>query len=96
MASHGEQLNAMAERLNVNPYYLGYALETGAASCAAAFKRDGGNHLYMSWNNERWAEQAKAEGVSRDWVSIKDGAVRRHIDLIAARVAHALSSPLAA
>jgi hypothetical protein len=72
--------------LEVNPYYLAYALATGAASCVAARERDGGNHEYMIWNNKLWCEQAKAEKVGREWVSIAEGAVDRHIALCASKV----------
>ncbi len=82
----GPELKALADRLRVNPYYLSYALATGAESCEAAFKRDGGNHHYSIWNNARWSEQAKAEGIGREFISIQDGAVDRHIAICAAHI----------
>lgn len=82
----GPELAALAAELNVNPYYLAYALATGAESCEAAFDRDKGNHLYISWNDELWQEQADAEGVGREFVSILEGAVDRHIALCASKI----------
>lgn len=82
----GPELKALADGLNVNPYYHAYALTSGAASCEEAFKRDRGNHHYMIWNNARWAEQAKTEGIQREFVSIAEGAVDRHIAICAAHI----------
>jgi hypothetical protein len=82
----GPELKALADRLKVNPFYLAYALATGAESCDAAFSRDGGNHHYFIWNDARWAEQAKAEGIKRDFVSIEGGAADRHIAICAAHI----------
>ena len=42
-----------------NPYYLGYAIDSGAADPQQAFRRDGGNHLFCGWNTEIWLEQAR-------------------------------------
>lgn len=82
----GPELQALATRLHTNPYYLAYALATGAKSVEAAFKRDGGNHEYMIWNNARWAEQAKDECITRDYVSIQAGAIDRHCARLAALI----------
>lgn len=76
----GAELRALAERLKANPYYLAYALATGARSIEEAFKRDGGNHLYTAWNSERWIEQADLDVVPRHYVSIAPGAFERHCD----------------
>lgn len=82
----GAELIALAKREDANPYYLAYALATGATSCPEAFRRDGGNHLFMSWNNERWNEQAKAEGLHRDVVGLQVGAFERHCEVCAAAI----------
>lgn len=79
-------LTALAAENKANPYFLGYALETGAASIAEAFDRDGGNHLFIAWNEERWSEQAREEKVARDFVSAYADAGKRHIALIAKRL----------
>lgn len=92
----GPELIGLAARRNVNPYYLAYALATGAQSVAEAFERDGGNHEFMAWNSERWAEQCKAEGIGREWISAIRGAFNRHCALCATfvpeRATDALSS----
>lgn len=89
----GPELGALATRLNVNPYYLGYALVTGAASCKEAFERDRldwgscAGYPFVAWNEQLWREQAKIEGVGREWVATADGAAERHTALIASKIA---------
>lgn len=79
----GPELMDLAHRLKANPYFLAYALATGAASIEDAQKRDGGNHEYVIWNEQRWIEQADADCVKRHYVSIAPGAIDRHCDLLA-------------
>lgn len=81
-----DELKAIAAEQNANPYYLAYALATGASSCKEAFDRDGGNHLFMFWNNDVWSEQARLEKTTREWVSTGSGAVDRHIALCASKI----------
>lgn len=82
----GQELLDMAARLKTNPYYLAYALATGAYSIKQAFERDGGNHEFAVWNNHLWIAQAKAENVTREFVSIAPGACDRHCELCAALI----------
>jgi hypothetical protein len=92
----GKLLQRIAAERRVNPYYLAYAIETGVAGPKEAFDRDGGNHGFTIWNNQRWSEQAKAEGVGREWVSRSDDACDRHCEFLAARIADRLTQQLAA
>lgn len=73
----GTELQTQAAALNVNPYFLGYALATGADSIEAARKRDGGNHEYMIWNGRRWNEVADRCGVARDMIQ---AAIPDHVE----------------
>lgn len=82
----GPELKARAAEIKVNPYFLAYALSTGATSCKEAFDRDRGGHLFINWNEGLWWQQAKAEGIDRIWVSIQKGAVDRHIAICAEHV----------
>ena len=82
----GAELIAYAKRLNVNPYYLAYALATGVPDPKAAFERDRGNHEYAIWNNRLWNEQAAAEGITREFVASADGAFERHCERCAAKI----------
>jgi len=59
-------LREEAKRLNVNPYYLVYALENGFKTCKEAFDFHGHNAYYFSWNNKRWIELKDRIGVSQD------------------------------
>lgn len=58
LLQQGERLSAAAARIDANPYYLGYAIDTGVATPKEAFDRDHGNHGFMQWNSDRWREQA--------------------------------------
>jgi len=51
-----ESLVAMACEGNWNPYFLAYALETGAAHPREAWQRDGSGAAFMCWNRQRWVE----------------------------------------
>jgi hypothetical protein len=59
MSPTAAKLQAYALRANFNPYYLAYALATGAASPLAANRRDGGNGAYFGWNSRMWVETRK-------------------------------------
>lgn len=50
----GKQLAGKASKLNVNPYFLAYALATDAQSVEAAWKRDGNGAKFMAWNGKAW------------------------------------------
>lgn len=83
----GPELQALADSTGQNPYYLAYALATGAKTTREAYERDHGHHEYVIWNCERWYEQAVAEGVKRlEFVSAMPGAHERHVALCAAFV----------
>lgn len=90
----GEQLRVLAAAQNVNSFYLGYALATGADCIEKARTRDGGNHGYMIWNEMMWNRQAKTESLSRDLVSIARGATARHEDFVAVYIVPSCPVPL--
>lgn len=52
-----------------NPYYLAYAFDTNAKDPKAAFDRDGGNHLFFAWNNDKWKKTCEAHGLNKDYCS---------------------------
>lgn len=52
-----------------NPYFMAYALETGAKNPKEALKRDKNNCAYMIWNNARWNETCERLGIKRDHCS---------------------------
>jgi hypothetical protein len=84
----GAELIARAKQLNVNPYYLAYALATGVNTPKEAFERDGGNHEFAIWNDRIWHQQAKATGETREFVSGAADAFDRHCDMCAALIPH--------
>lgn len=58
-----EKLEEIAAQGGWNPYYLAYALATGATDPDEAFKRDGNNVGFILWNEERWVETKKRHGI---------------------------------
>lgn len=58
LLKQGARLSAAAAKIAANPYYLGYAIDTGVQTPKEAFDRDGGNHGFTRWNGARWREQA--------------------------------------
>lgn len=82
----GQELQALAAARNENPYFLGYALATGADGIEAARVRDGGNHEFMIWNGRRWNETAARNGVPRDMTHALPERDVRHCEIIAEHV----------
>ena len=69
-----------------NPWYLGYAIDTGAANPKAAFNRDRGNHLFSEWMMERWRELIAEFG----WKSDRNFSARETISFASI---HPLGNP---
>lgn len=78
--TQGQKLAKIAEG-KWNPYYLAYAIETDAANPKRAFDRDGSNNGYFCWNNRRWDETCKREGINRVYCS---SFVDQHLETLAA------------
>lgn len=67
MSPTAAKLQTYAQRANFNPYYLAYALATGARSPMEANRRDGGNGDYFGWNTRMWADtRARCVAEKRD------------------------------
>jgi hypothetical protein len=82
----GPELKALAAAQQANPYYLAYALATGARSPYEAFRRDRSAHPYVWWNEALWCAQAAREGIPREIVALQDGSRDRHLQICAEQV----------
>ncbi|MBZ5673729.1 MAG: hypothetical protein LAP61_05725 [Acidobacteriia bacterium] len=86
--SPGQRLEELAGE-EWNPYYLAYALETGAETPRQAFERDGGNHEFFVWNGKRWDETCAMIGASREYCAVY---YSDHLETLAARILKSLSA----
>jgi len=78
-----QELETLAEQENWNPYYLAYAIETGAKDPQDAFNRDGNGVPFMTWNGQRWRETCKRIGVGEFG---RSQYVSDHLETLAARI----------
>lgn len=85
----GPELAALAKERGINPYFLAYALATGAQSAREALERDGDCAGFLRWNTERLRETRARIGLSRD--ALPEHA--DHLDTLAACIPASLSLP---
>jgi len=53
------ELNEIAGRLHVNPYFIAYVIETKGKSVKETWRRDRGGYKYFCWLSERWADTCR-------------------------------------
>ncbi|MFK4047278.1 hypothetical protein ACI2KH_20175 [Roseomonas mucosa] len=81
------ELVLTAAETNQNPYFLAYALATGAADVRMAWLRDGNGARYIGWNTRCWVETRTRLGVGREASSLR--LMPDHLETLAAKVSAA-------